>query len=183
MRAYAAFQGGQYATAKTLYQEAVRADPKNADTLLGLAAIAASEGNNAEASQFYLKALERDPRNPVAQAGVLGMVGRADPASAEVRLKSLIAKEPSAYLYSVLGALYAEQSQWTNAQSAYFQAHHLTPDNADYAFNLAISLEHVSQPKLALAHYRKALEFAHARSSFDRAAAQNRIAELQSLER
>jgi tetratricopeptide (TPR) repeat protein len=182
-QAYDAFQNGDYQAAKTLYQEAWRAQPKNADSLLGLAAIAAFEGNHAQASQLYFKALELEPKNPVAQAGVISLLGRADPTSSEARLKSLVAKEPSAHLYSVLGDLYSEQSRWGDAQAAYFQAHHLAPDNQDYAYNLAVSLEHVSQPKLALTYYRKALDLARERASFDRIAVQARIAELQSLEK
>ena len=33
----------------------------------------------------------------------------------------------------------------------------MQPDNADYAYNLAVGLEHLGQPKLALTYYRKAL--------------------------
>ncbi len=183
IQAYDAFQTGNYAAAKTLYEEARRAQPKSADSLLGLAAIAALEGNHTEASQLYFKTLELEPRNPVAQAGVISLLGRADPASSEARLKSLIAKEPSSHLYSVLGDLYAEQSRWVDAQAAYFQAHNLAPGNQDYAFNLAVSLEHISQPKLALTYYQKALDLAHERASFDRAAVQARIAQLKSLEK
>ncbi|MGH8727812.1 MAG: tetratricopeptide repeat protein [Burkholderiales bacterium] len=180
-KAYGAFQNGDYQAAKTLYEELRQAQPANTDVLLGLAAIAAIEGNSTEASQLYFKALELEPKNPAAQAGVISLLGRADPASSEVRLKSLIAKEPSANLYSVLGNLYAEQSKWAEAQSAYFQAQTLAQDNADYAFNLAVSLEHLSQPRPALTFYRKALELGGGR--FDRAAVKARIVQLQSLEK
>ena len=53
-------------------------------------------------------------------------------------LKQLIAREPSAYLYFTLGNIYADQNRWPDAQQAYFQAHHLQPDNPDYAYNLAV---------------------------------------------
>ena len=178
--AYTAFQNNQYQAAKSLYQEARRAEPKNADSLLGLAAIAALEGNNAEASRLYFRVLELDPKNATAQAGIISSAGRADPANAEVRLKSLITKEPSAHLYSVLGTLHAEQSQWPQAQVAYFHAYHLAPADADHAFNLAVSLEHLNQPKAALTYYEKALELAYRGAKFDRAAAEARMAELQS---
>ena len=54
--------------------------------------------------------------------------------------------------------MYADQGNWPAAQTAYFQAHHLARANPDYAFNLAVSLEHLSQPKLALNFYQQALE-------------------------
>ena len=37
--------------------------------------------------------------------------------------------------------------QWAPAQQAYFQAHNSQPDNPDYAYNLAVGLEHLSQPQ------------------------------------
>jgi tetratricopeptide (TPR) repeat protein len=125
--------------------------------------------------------LEQDPRNAYAQAGLLNIGGRADPIAAEARLKQLIAREPSAFLYFTLGNLYSEQSQWAAAQGAYFQAHTLAPDNPDYAFNLAVGLEHLSQPKLALDYYRRALALAQTRghAQFDSTRVENRIRSLE----
>jgi hypothetical protein len=34
----------------------------------------------------------------------------------------------------------------------------MQPDNADYAYNLAVGLEHLNQSKLALSNYRKAID-------------------------
>ena len=50
--------------------------------------------------------------------------------------------------------------RWPDAQQAYFQAHQLQPDNPDYAFNLAVALEHIGQPKAALDFYRRAVQAA-----------------------
>jgi tetratricopeptide (TPR) repeat protein len=94
----------------------------------------------------------------------------------------LIAREPSAFLFFTLGNLYADQSLWAAAQQAYFQAHHLEPENPDYAYNLAVGLEHISQPRLALGFYRRAVELAAARAhiNFDPVRARERIAVLAS---
>ena len=72
------------------------------------------------------------------------------------------------------------RSLWAQAQQAYFQAHHLEPNNPDYAYNLAISLEHLSQSKLALGFYRHAVQLAIARghANFNPAQAQERISKL-----
>ena len=72
--------------------------------------------------RHYLKVLELDPRNALAQAGLIGIVGRADPLAAETRVKQLIARDPSAYLYFTLGNIYIDQNRWPDAQQAYFQA-------------------------------------------------------------
>ena len=124
--------------------------------------------------------LDIDPRNAHAQAGLINQMGRADPQSSETRLKQLIAREPSAPLYFSLGNLYADQGLWAQAQQAYFQAHHLDSRNPDYAYNLAIGLEHLGQPKLALDFYRKALELSDTRNAanFDKARAQARVVKL-----
>ena len=47
---------------------------------------------------------------------------------------------------------------WPDAQQAYFRAYSSVPDNADYAFNLAVGLDRLSQRKLALSYYQRALE-------------------------
>jgi tetratricopeptide (TPR) repeat protein len=179
-QAYAALQSGQLDQAQRLYNDVLGAEPKNVDALLGLAAVAVREGNSDEATRRYLYLLELEPRNAFAQSGLIALLGRADPVAAESRLKQLIAREPSAHLYFTLGNLYADQSQWAAAQYAYFQAHHLEPSNPDYAYNLAVGLEHVSQPKLALGFYQRAMQLAavKGRANFNLAQAQERIGKL-----
>lgn len=149
--------------------------------MLGLASVHAQQNRADAATQLYLRVLEIEPRNSHAQAGLLNIGGRADPAAAESRLKQLIARDPSAYLYFTLGNLYAEQNQWAAAQSAYFQAYNMAPDNPDYAFNLAVGLEHLSQPKLALDYYRRAVSIAQTRGSAQFALAPV-LARIRSLE-
>jgi tetratricopeptide (TPR) repeat protein len=179
-QAYAALQAGQLDQARRDYGQVAAAEPKNVDALLGLAAIAGRIGDNEDATRRYLQVLEIEPRHALAQAGLIALLGRADPAAAESKLRHLISLEPSAYLYFVLGNLYADQSQWAAAQQAYFQAHNLDPGNPDYAYNLAVGLEHVSQPKLALGYYRRAVQLASARgrANFNISQAQERIGSL-----
>ncbi len=179
-QAYAALQSGQLDQAQRLYSDVLGAEPKNIDALLGLAAVAVRQGNSEEATRRYVHLLELEPQNALAQSGLIALLGRADPAAAESRLKQLIAREPSAHLYFTLGNLYADQSQWAAAQRAYFQAHYLEPANPDYAYNLAVGLEHVSQPRLALGFYQRAMQLAAARgrANFNLAQAQERIGKL-----
>ena len=180
--AYAAFQANRLEAAQRTYEQLLRAEPRNMEALLGLAAIATLEGRNDEAIRRHLQVLEVEPRNALAQSGLIGLLGRADPLAAEARLKQLIAREPSAFLYFTLGNLYADQSHWAPAQQAYFQAFHLEPGNPDFAYNLAVGLEHVSQPKLALGFYRRAVQLAGTpeRARFNVALAQERISKLAS---
>lgn len=179
-RAWEALQEGRYEQAQALYDEVSSTDPANVDALLGLAALATLRGNPEQASRLYGRALELDPRNSAAQAGLIAIIGQADPQLSETRLKQLIAREPSGFLYFALGNLYARQSAWPQAQQAYFQAYQLHPDNPDYAYNLAVGLEHLNQSKIALNYYRRALELRmlRGRAEFDQTRVEERIGQL-----
>jgi Flp pilus assembly protein TadD len=180
MQAYEALQQGDPALARNLYQQVLLAEPRSIDALLGLGAIAWKEGRIEEAGQHYQRVLELEPRNPYAQAGLIAIIGGADPQASESRLRQLIAREPSAFLYFTLGNLYADQGQWPGAEQAYFQAYQLQPDNSDYAFNLAIGLEHIGQIRPALDYYRKALDlsFRKGRANFDQNLVIQRVGQL-----
>jgi tetratricopeptide (TPR) repeat protein len=182
--AYSALAAGNFESSRRLYSQLVISDPGNIEALLGLAAIATQQGDRDTAAKHYVRVIELDPRNSFAQAGLIGMLGRADPRAAETRVKQLIARDPSAaYLHFTLGNTYVDQSRWPDAQQAFFQAYHLQPDHADYAYNLAVALEHVGQPKPALDFYRRAVLLATAkgRANFSTAAAQERVAKLEKI--
>jgi tetratricopeptide (TPR) repeat protein len=179
--AYQAFQAGDDATAGQLYQQLSQSDPRNVDALLGLAAVAARQDHADEAVSDYQRVLELDPNNSVAQEGLIVMSGQTNPTESASKLKTMIAQQPnSAHLYAALGGIYADQNQWPDAQQAYFQAFNLDTDNAEYAFNLAISLDHLKKPDIALNYYQQALALLGKQSgSIDKKALQNRINELR----
>jgi tetratricopeptide (TPR) repeat protein len=182
--AYDALTAGKLEPAQRLYEQLLKTDPRNIDALLGLAAIATQQGDREASSRYYIKVIELDPRNSLAQAGLLSVLGSADPQAAETRVKQLIGRDPgSAFLYFTLGNTYIDQARWPDAQQAFFQAHHLQPDNPDYAYNLAVALEHIGQSKAALEYYRRAVLLAAAkgRSNFSPAAAQARVSKLEKV--
>lgn len=178
--AYEALSAGDYRTAEPLYEQLARSDPRNIDVLLGQAALAVQRGDTDAARNHYMAVLRLEPSNAVAQGVLLAIFGRADYPTAELRLKELTSREPVAFLYQALGTLYAEQGLWPQAQHAYFQAHRLEARNANHAYNLAVSLEHIGQRAQAAVYYRRAVELARARptSAFDVAGAENRAARL-----
>ena len=179
--AYERLQANDLSEAAKSYEQVLRSDPKNTDALLGMAAIAQRMGQPGQAETWYIRALEADPKDPNAQAGLINLRGQSDPAAAESRLKSLLAMQPeSASLNFALGNLYAGQKRWPDAQLAYFNAHTVDPANPDYLFNLASSLDHMHMPKLALEYYQAALSAsANRKPGFDTAQAQARVLELQ----
>lgn len=177
-QAYAAFQAGRLDEAHALYQQRANAGP-NVDALLGLAAVAQTRGQAAEAIRLYQTVLEISPRNPTAQAALIDTLGTTDPVAAVSRIKNMIAREPSGFLYYALGNLYADQKRWLDAEQAYFDAHQLEPGNADYAFNLAVSLDHLKQSEAAIRYYESALKLAGPATRFNRTQAENRISQLK----
>ncbi len=180
LAAYDAMQQGEYQKAGKLYKQVLVQDSNSVDALLGLAAIAWKQGRTNSASQRYGRVLELDPRNTYAQAGLIALLGNADPVAAESKLKQLIEREPTGFLYFTLGNLYAAQRNWSRAQAAYFKAYQFEPDNSDYAFNLAVGLEHLGQVQPALQYYRIALNlsFAKGRANFDQRLAIERVGQL-----
>lgn len=179
--AWQAFQSGDLATAQRDYQLVLKGDPKNTDALHGLAAISLRQGQFEAAESLYLRILEADPKDVAAQAGLIGLRGQADPSQSESRLKNLLAAQPdSPTLNFALGNLYARQGRWNEAQQAYFRAYAADGENPDYQFNLAVSLDQLRQPRLALQYYQGALAAAAQRpAAFDREQAAGRVRELQ----
>ncbi len=179
--AYQAFQSGNLAEAEGNYRSALKGDPNNTDALHGLAAIRLRQGNPESAEAMYLRILEADPKDSAALAGLVGLKGQIDPLQSESRLKNLLASQPdSHHLNFALGNLYARQGRWNEAQQAYFRAYTGDTENPDYQFNLAVSLEQLRQPRLALQYYQGALAAAAQRSAaFDPSQAASRVRELQ----
>jgi Tfp pilus assembly protein PilF len=180
-RAYDELQTGRLDAAQRDYELVLRGDAKNTDALLGLATIAARQGQNELAQSYYLRALESDPNDATAQAGLSNTHGQGDPGLAESRLKNALASQPeSAALHFALGNLYSRQRRWSEAQQAYFRAYAAEPDNADVIFNLAVSLDHLRQNKLAAQYYAMAIDGSRAqRAAFDAQQVRQRILELQ----
>ncbi|MGQ0546018.1 MAG: tetratricopeptide repeat protein [Betaproteobacteria bacterium] len=178
---YAAYIAGDLVKARTDYEEALRDEPGNRDARLGLAALDVKAGRYEVAEAGYLRLLQANPRDAEAQAALIALRGgRLDPLVAESRVKSLLAAEPGAHvLHFTLGNQLAQQGRWAEAQAEYFKAFSAEPDNADFAYNLAVSLDHIRQPRLALEYYRRAIALAEKRGAgFDLAAARSRAAQL-----
>lgn len=181
VKAFEALNAGNLAAAQVDYGGVLKAEPRNADALLGMAAIALRQGQHDQAEEYYLRAVEADPKNAVAQAGLFGLRGQVDPVNSESRLKTLIAAQPDQpFLQFALGNIYVAGGRWGEAQQAFFKAYTGDPEHPDYLFNLAVSLDHLRQSKLAAQYYNQALAAADRRpASFDKAQAATRLRELQ----
>jgi Tfp pilus assembly protein PilF len=179
--AYDALRRGDFAAARRSYSRAHASDPENVDAALGLATVEAYGGQREAAAALYGRVLALDPRNVTALAGLAALAEVSRDTTFEPQLLRVIAQQPSAApLHFALGNLYASQSQWAQAQAAYFEAHRLEPGNADVMHNLAVSLDRLGQPRIAEAFYRRALDAAGSGpTQFDTAAAARRLAEFE----
>ncbi len=181
MRAYEAYNAGNDLQAQQDYKEVLKRYGPSVDAMLGLGAIATRQGRLADAHGWYRKVLEVEPRNEVARAGLLSLQQSQDnpPQANESNLKSMIASAPNdANLHAALGDVYANQNQWAAAQQAYFDAYRLS-QSAENAFNLAVSLDQLSKPVLALPYYREALQKAASSNVIDVDALKARISSIE----
>jgi tetratricopeptide (TPR) repeat protein len=180
MAAYDAYNAGNDNDAQKLYKQALQHDVRNVDALLGLGAIAERQSRVADANGWYRKVLEVEPRNSNAQTGLMRNQPQTDATGTESHLKNMLAKQPEdANIQAALGNYYAEANDWPAAQQAYFEAFRLRA-NADNAFNLAVSLDQMGKPKLALPYYQQALAIAQkTNANLDTGAIEARIAAIQ----
>lgn len=180
--AYLAYREGKFDQAQQFYRDALGLDERNSDALLGLAVIAQRRGAASTAAHYYAKVLELNPRDPVANAGMSALTTDDN---RESRLRTLLnEQQDSSSLHFALGNHYAAQERWGEAQLAYFNAYKLEPENAGLAFNLAVSLEHLGQKKLAAQYYQSALQLDPSHSAgFDHAQISQRIEELTGMAR
>lgn len=181
-----AYQKGNLDVAYEHYSHALSQDAENhnspsRDALLGMAAIAQQRSQDQIAARIYNQMLALDPLDPDAQAGLTSLLGETGLARTESRLKLLLAQHPeAAALHFALGNHYAELSLWAEAEQAYFSACELDTDNAQYAFNLAISLDHLGQLKQAEQRYRRALQLdTFGNAGFDHPQTQFRLDKLK----
>jgi tetratricopeptide (TPR) repeat protein len=178
-QAYSAYQSGDLKAAKQGYQQALKRASDNRDALMGLAAVHQQQGDPQQARRYYQLLLKLNPKDSVAVSGLLSLQSRGA-VEKESQIKMLLDQEPNAaHLHYALGSQYVSQSRWAEAQQAFFQAFSNAPENPDYIFNLAVSLDHLGKRKMALVYYRRALEQSPGRQvGFDTGRLKQRIGQL-----
>jgi hypothetical protein len=184
-RAYAALRAGDLVTAQTGYREALRDEPHQSDAHLGLAVMAQGRGEVAVALTHYRAVLQNVPDHARAWSGLSDLAGPQELDGMESRLRGLIARRPAATLQFALGNVLARQSRWAEAQELYFRAANTEPDNAEYAFNLAVALDHLGKRDATVTWYGRALDLARDGRpvQFNAQSAAQRLAALQEATR
>jgi tetratricopeptide (TPR) repeat protein len=182
-KAYAAYQRGDEQTAQRAYKKVLETDKNNRDALLGLAALALRRSDSYQAIAYYRKILRLYPQDTIAQVNLINILGSYQN---ESQLKLLLLEAPhSAYIYFSLGNFYARQRRWAEAQHAFLKALNSNELEADYAYNLAVSYEHLKKLRLALNYYKQTLKLAKKQTksviNFNIQAVQRRVHSLESV--
>lgn len=179
--AYAAYQTGKPDEAARLYREVLRNDPGQRDAWLGLAVIAHAGNQREPAMDAYKRVLRLEPQNPTALAGLSSLNGSSDEPRQESRLRELLARSPQeADLNHALGLVLSGEQRWSEAQPLFFKAHALAPQEPKFAYNLAVTLDHLRKSSLAIQYYDTALTLAKGQSTaFDEQSARNRVSVLK----
>ena len=146
--------GGQYAEAEAVYRGILIKSATNVDALRGLALVEVATGRYQLAASTYLQILEYYPNDPVAIADLTNLHGVSGDNfyAIEGALKKAVGKRPEwdSRLYFALGNLYAGGGRWLDAQKSYFKAYGGEQSNPDYAYNLAVVLDYLNKPSLAV---------------------------------
>ena len=172
--AYAAYQAGNPGEATRLYREVLKADATQRDAWLGLAVIAHAGNQREPALDAYKRVLRLEPQNATALAGVNSLISYAGEPQQESRLRELLARSPQE------PDLNSGEQRWSEAQPLFFKAHALAPQEPRFAYNLAVTLDHLRKSSLAVQYYETALVLARERvSGFDESSARGRLAVLR----
>ena len=180
--AYVAYQQGDDKLALFKYNLVLDLDSGSRNALLARAAINFQNGNFEAAIQDYQTLLLANPKDSLAMSS-LTAIANYSPEQSESLLKLMIRDEPnSPYLNFALGNVYGAQNRWPEAQGQYFTALEKNPGNPNYAYNLAVSLEHISQPRVAISYYQRALDnFNNGLATFNRDVVDQRLEMLRQL--
>ena len=180
--AYSAYRSGDNELALRRYNQVLEVDSSNRNALLARAAIYMQNGNSDAAVRDYQALLLANPKDSMAMSSFLA-VASISPQDTESQLKLMIRDDPqSPYLNFALANAYGAQKRWKDAQRHYFQALQNNPADPNYAYNLAVSLEHISQPGSAVTYYQRALDnYANGIATFSRDVVAQRMEVLGKL--
>lgn len=157
---YALYQKGEYGTSLSKYAQAYRQSPVNQDALLGMVATHTKLGQPDLANVYRQKlkmlglTADRDRKIKTDSPKVSSDRSKIPP-TPNLLLAQLKKTPNDAQLNFSIATLFAKKGDWEKAQNYYFKAHQFAPNNPNYAFNLAVSLEHLGHSKTALSFYKK----------------------------
>jgi len=184
LSAFDAYRAQNYKRAENNYLEALEIEPHHPDALAGLAAVYQQTGRKGRAAEIYRKLLAFDPGNTAAASEIISLRSIGFDPDSESELKHLLQRFPkSHHLYFALGSLYVESGRWADARLEFLAAHQLAPLNADYSFNLAVSMERLGRFSEARSYFETALSTAEENSNVDKNAVARYLDDMAARQR
>ncbi|TYO75356.1 cellulose biosynthesis protein BcsC [Pseudomonas sp. CK-NBRI-02] len=154
--------------ARSLYQQARKQRPDDEFAVLGLADVAAAEGDPATAERLYQQARRMAPTNESAVRGLLRIYQAQSPDKARAFLNGLPAKQQASFadlrrsleLEQLRGQADAatQRQDWSGASQALSKAVELAPDEPWLVYQLAGSLRQQGRQGEADAAFSKLLQ-------------------------
>lgn len=160
LQGYQQLRQGHYTQAQASYAQALQRLPYQRDALLGMAYVQHAQRQTEQAISTLRQLLELYPEDSQGISALYLMSG-GDPVAEETRFKQLIelSAQPAPLLYAI-GVLYFEQSRFGEAERAFARACAINPQNADYAFNWALTLDRLNRDDESARQYSVALNLA-----------------------
>ena len=159
-RGYKALQQNQFGQAREAYSQALNRSPTQRDALLGIAYAHYALGNVDQALSTLRRLVDLYPRDSDAISAIY-LISGGDIQAEETRFKQLLERsEHPAAIHYTLGVLYYDQSRFGEAERAFSKAVAIAPEQPDYAYNLALSLDRLGRMRDAARQYVTALNLA-----------------------
>jgi tetratricopeptide (TPR) repeat protein len=158
---YAALVDGRLEEAAQAYAQALKTNTQERDALLGMAYIAHQRGQRDDALVYYQRVLRQDPANVLATAAILTLDAALEPATAALRARDLVARQPDsvAAITAAANAL-VRDGMLAEAAPMFARAQGLEPDNALHTYNHAVALDRLGQVVPAIEQYQRVLKIA-----------------------
>lgn len=179
-QAYAQWTDGDLLGARAAYERILKANPEDTEALVGLGSMAQQQGNEDLAVRYLVRAVKNKPDHAFALAALASLSSTENRVQLENDLMQLARNNPEiSELPFILGNWYARDKRWADAQQAYFDAFNRDSQSADYAFNLAVSLDQLGKSASAKSFYQKAISLAPSSiTHFDVEQARARVSKL-----
>jgi Flp pilus assembly protein TadD len=160
MRGYKALQANQFGQAREAYSQVLTRTPTQRDALLGIAYAHQALGSTEQALSTLRRLVELYPRDSDGMSALFLIAG-GDPQAEESRLQQLLERsEHPAALHYTLGVLYYDLNRFGEAERAFGRACAMEPDQPDYAYNHALTLDRLGRTREAARQYVTALNLA-----------------------
>ena len=156
----------QYADAEAEYRAAMRLDPQNSDTHLGLAMVLSDEGNEEGAISEFREALSLDPKNEFLRETLILFLRRAAmrlarkgelDATVPLYREALEANPNNSETHSDLGDVLGQTGDWEGDIREQHESLRLNPDNELAHMSLGFALGSKGDSNGAVGEYREAL--------------------------